>query len=207
MKITVNLPSYSISQGQLCVFQEYVDDSITVYVAPPGIRSLPDTDAYGNYQFALSRWKLLTLRRISGFIVAYKGNSLRRTQFPLKNFLAMTIHKAMGETIGRVVTKISSVEREYCPWQRKQIYVIVSRVRCLSYITFLGNKTTTLSSIKTLLQKGNQWDTYTETIVDASSNCPQHVVNLVRYCPFRPNKLKFQRKAMGLCIFSQYEAT
>ena len=55
----------------------------------------------------------------------------------LKNFVAITIHKAMGETIGKVITKISSSQREYCFWQREQLYVIVSRVRKLKILRLL----------------------------------------------------------------------
>ena len=83
----------------------------------------------------------------------------------------MTIHKAMGETIGKVVTRISFSEKQYCLWQREQLYVIVSRVRKMQDITFVGEASETLSAIRELLNKKNQWYEYCQRIVDTSANC------------------------------------
>ena len=43
MRLTMNLPSVGLSQGQLCVFHSLAEDqsTITVNFAPPGQRDLP----------------------------------------------------------------------------------------------------------------------------------------------------------------------
>ena len=87
----------------------------------------------------------------------------------------MIIQKAMGETIGKVVTRISFSEKQYCLWQREQLYVIVSLVRKREDITFVGEASETLSAIRELLNKKNQWDEYCQRIVDTSATALQYL--------------------------------
>ena len=121
-----------------------------LFILHPQGRDLPPKNENNEYLFG---WRLITLRRTRGFNQCFQNHTLRRIQFPLKKFVAMTGHKAMGETICKVVTKLSTSQREYCLWQREHLYVIVSRVRKLEHITFVGDKEETLSSIRTLLLK------------------------------------------------------
>ena len=103
-------------------------------------RCLPSKDNFGNFLFAENGWFRVAVHKQAGFVHSCRGFSIRRVQYPLKNFLAMTIHKSMGETIGKIVTKIDSVERDYNLWEREQLYVLVSRVHRLSDLTFIGKK-------------------------------------------------------------------
>ena len=190
MRITCNLPIMNVSQGQMCVFKSFDGaNKIEVIVAPPGVRKLPSLNALGQYGFIENGWFELVLHKQAGFVHSYKGSSLRRTQFPLKNFMAMTIHKAMGETIGKIVTKIDCFEREYCLWEKEQLYVLVSRVQNLNDLTFLGDKETTITSIKRLLGQTAQWDEYTEKLVETACNQAPVVFDLANTCPFRPRKV------------------
>ena len=111
LRIKKNIPSLNVSQGQMCVFKQFINGkSIEVLVASSGVRKLPDKDSNGEYMFVEKGWFSVTLHQETGFVNNFKGSSLRRTQFPPKNFMAMTIHKAMGETIGKIVTKIDFSE-------------------------------------------------------------------------------------------------
>ena len=188
----MNFANTGLSQGQLCVFHNLAEDysTITVYVAPPGQRDLPPLDENNDMHFESYGWRLITLRRSYGFNQCHQGITLRRIQFPLKNFVAMTIHKAMGETIGNVITKISSSQREYCLWQREQLYVIVSRVRKLEDVTFIGDKEETLTSVCILLKKTNQWANYCDAIIKSAANCLSATVPLTLVSPFRPSKIE-----------------
>ena len=197
MRLTMNLPQQSISQGQLCVFLNYDNQQITVTVAPPGVRDLPPKETSGEFSFESNGWKQVALTRVAGFVHSRRGESLRRVQFPLKNFLAMTIHKSMGETIGKVVTRINSQQRDYCLWQREQLYVLVSRVRRLEDITFIGDKSITLSSIAQLLRKRNQWDQYTAELVNTSCNSVAVTLDLSKLSIFRPRKIIIPQCTFG----------
>ena len=198
LRITMNIPSLNVSQGQMCVFNQFFNEkSIEVIVAPPGVRKLPDKNGNGEYMFVEKGWFSVTVHKQTGFVHNFKGSSLRRTQFPLKNFMAMTIHKAMGETIGKIVTKIDFSEREYCLWEREQLYVLVSRVQHLGDITFLGEKTATLASIRKLLTQTSQWDEYTETLVRTSANQADAIFNLARVSPYRPRKIELPPGEVG----------
>ena len=68
--------------------------------------------------------------------------------------------------------------------------MLVSRVRKLEHITFVGDKEETLSSIRTLLQKKNQWGAYCEAIINSAANCSSATVPLAAISPFRPAKIE-----------------
>ena len=179
-------------------FQEFRrPQKIDVIVAPPGVRKFPPRNSQGMYMFYENGWFDVSLYKQSGFVNNFHGSSIRRTQFPLKNFMAMTIHKAMGETIGKIITKIDCFEREYCLWEREQLYVLVSRVQNLGDITFLGDKHVTLEAIRRLLTQSSQWDEFTERLVNTASNQPSSSFNLANLSPFTPRKIELPPGEVG----------
>jgi len=198
LRLTVNMPALNVSQGQMCVFKNFDGQKkIDVIVAPPGVRKLPPKNSQGMYMFYENDWFDVSLYKQSGFVNNFHGSSIRRTQFPLKNFMAMTIHKAMGETIGKIITKIDCFEREYCLWEREQLYVLVSRVQNLGDITFLGDKHVTLEAIRRLLKQSSQWDEFTERLVNTASNQPSSSLNLANLSPFTPRKIELPPGEVG----------
>ena len=198
LRLTVNMPALNVSQGQMCVFKNFDGHKkIDVIVAPPGVRKLPPKNSQGMYMFYENGWFDVSLYKQSGFVNNFHGSSIRRTQFPLKNFMAMTIHKAMGETIGKIITKIDCFEREYCLWEREQLYVLVSRVQNLGDITFLGDKHVTLEAIRRLLKQSSQWDEFTERLVNTASNQPSTSLNLANLSPFTPRKIELPPGEVG----------
>ena len=68
------------------------------------------------------------------------STTVRRTQLPVTNYVALTIHKLMGDTFGNLTTQISFTESKYNLWMASQLYVIMSRVKKLQNITFVGPK-------------------------------------------------------------------
>ena len=197
-RFTMNMPSLHVSQGQLCVFLNFLGSvTIEVMAAPPGVRCLPPRDTFGNFLFEENGWFRVIVHKQAGFVHGCRGSSVRRVQYPLKNFLAMTIHKAMGETIGKIVTRIDCIEREYNLWEKEQLYVLASRVQRLSDLTFIGSKQNTLNAIKCLLIKKNQWDKYTEQLVNTASNQTPAVFDVAKFSPFRPQKLEIPNEAVG----------
>ena len=71
------------------------------------------------------------------------------------NFVATTTHKLMGDTFDKLATSISSTDSSYALWMTSQVFVIVSRVKQLKNLTFVGNKTSTLRSIESIFEKRN----------------------------------------------------
>ena len=91
LRLTCNIPSLNVSQGQMCVFKCLENDNtIRVTVAPPGVRKLPNKNKIGEFMFEEEGWFEIVLHKQAGFVHNFKGSSIRRTQFPLKNFMAMT---------------------------------------------------------------------------------------------------------------------
>lgn len=82
-------------------------------------------------------------------IVVGKGfKKARRFQLPLVHFGATTIHKAMGQTCDFLATRLSVTDTEYKIWSREQLLVVLSRVRKLSDLKFVGEMKDTLAAIK-----------------------------------------------------------
>ena len=61
----------------------------------------------------------------------------------------------MGDTFRYLATAISQAEKKYSLWLISQLYVILSRVRYLKDLFFVGNKVQTLNTIRQLLSKRN----------------------------------------------------
>ena len=84
----------------------------------------------------------------------YQKNSLSQLrQIPLVNFVAMTSHKLMGDTFDKLATSISATDSSYALWMTSRIFVIVSRVKQLKNLTFVGDKSATLNAIKALFEQ------------------------------------------------------
>ena len=103
-----------IQQGQVCVvdYDSLSDSEVFVFVAP----CLEDItwEALQSEQF--KTWRRISVKKQAGFIQSYFRHSVRRVQFPLANYVALTVHKLMGDTFVRLATALSSVERKFSLW-------------------------------------------------------------------------------------------
>ena len=163
LRLTINNIQQGYTQGQLCLVKETpsVNDSVLeVFISPFGNRHFPDNPV--TFDFLTNGWRVIKLKKVEGHVFSVHGMSLRRIQYPVKHFFAATIHKTMGETLAGVITKVSSVESKYTLWEKEQIYVLVSRVKHLSHVTFVGDKEETLKTLKTILLIRTQWSTYVD---------------------------------------------
>ena len=151
LRATQNLKG--IQQGQLCVldFNSVTDNCVFVFVAP-NIEAVTQTVLdNGDYL----QWRRVKVRKTPGYVQNYLRNSVRRFQFPLCNYVALTVHKLMGDTFAKLATSLSSVERKFALWLISQFYVIVSRVKYLNQLFFVGEKRETIDAIRTILRKRN----------------------------------------------------
>jgi predicted GIY-YIG superfamily endonuclease len=148
------------SQGQLAMVTNIPhpfgeDSSITVALVPPGVR---------NFDVVQLEWPTIPVRRIASIpvVVAFGLVKGRRTQFPLRYYLANTIHRLMGETCREAATEISTTKKENRLWQREQLLVLLSRVPSLRNLHFVGNKQETLDAMKKVLGQTSMWAHMTE---------------------------------------------
>ncbi len=156
LRITRNFPN--VPQGSLCVvnFNESSVNSLSAYCAPS-----PSDVTESNIESEVYRtWTHLRIRKLPGFIVNHANCLIRRTQFPVCNYIALTIHKLMGDTFESLATSISVVEKKYSLWLTSQLYVILSRVQHLRQLIFVGNVETTLAAIEQLLLRKNLQEIY-----------------------------------------------
>ena len=164
LRLTVNKPTVKAYQGQLCVLvsMEHLAEngSITVALAPPGCRIVPDVTV------VRTTWRCVTLTKELGIPHRWNFRTVcRRIQLPVKLFVASTIHKTMGETLPNVATQIVGA-KEFSLWLLEQLYVVVSRVRNLSNVTFVGSKENNEQSVLLLMNKKSQWSELTTEIIN-----------------------------------------
>ena len=142
-----------VCQGQLCVvnFDESTQTHIKVHY--------PDNASQLNKRAIDDRtyreWKHKLMTKSPGFVIPFCQSLTRRCQFPLKNYVALTIHKLMGDTFNQLATSIKQGDTKYSIWLISQLYVILSRVHYLRSLTFVGLKSESLASIQKVLESVN----------------------------------------------------
>ena len=134
LRLTVNMSN--LSQGQVAVLAELPSSSggsIVAYVAPT------NSFLWDNLmeQELFKEWPKIRIQKITSFSKSWVS-SLRRTQLPFTNYVASTCHKLMGDTFDKIATQISLTEADYCLRLASQLYVIVSRVKQLCNVHFVG---------------------------------------------------------------------
>ena len=164
MRLTFNNTNPAVaprfSQGQLCVVNSLPHDlqaitdrqrqrqRVNITLIPAGQRIL----APGNIN---PNWPTCDLsRRFSAAATVGRGYTKgRRHQWPLQYYVASTIHKVVGDTCDHLATQISAIDRRYKLWDRSMLLVLLSRVRNLANITFVGDLPATLLAMTSLLQQ------------------------------------------------------
>ncbi|KAF4650251.1 hypothetical protein FOL47_001334, partial [Perkinsus chesapeaki] len=188
MRFTCNDTSArrAFHQSQLCVVRQLPENegSFTVRVAPPGRRNIPRTEQ----EFIDQGWQELTISKVFTIPQRLEGTmKVRREQYPIRHYIASTIHKVMGDTLGMVATEISDRRSAYKLWLKSQLYVIISRVRAMAHIYFVGNIAETMNAVRTLLAQSTQWDGYVRHVVGILTGgalAPPVIQLNIR--PFRP---------------------
>ena len=126
-------------------------NSVSVFVAPTPADLTDENIQSGNFM----QWRQVSVRKENGFSHVYKGNTVRRHQIPLSNYVATNCHRLMGDELPRLATAVSMTESKYTLWLPSQIFVIGSRVRALACLTFVGKKQETLHAIRSVLRVTN----------------------------------------------------
>ena len=191
VRITVNMEDLNISQGQVAIIHELPTQSnaLHLYIPPWNIDSTNITPETISSELYLA-WRKITVYKTQGFIQYYKSNSVRRIQYPLMNFVAMTVHKLMGDTLSKLATSISMWDATYSLWLVSQLFVIISRVKELHNLTFVGCKRATLAAIHCLLLKNDRREQHLFDILQNLRNrdeclpAPAISTSVFSYVPF-----------------------
>ena len=194
VRVTVNLEAEQLSQGQVGVVHEVpTGDSVTIYVPDSSGGEVDITPGMLEREEYLT-WRTVTLSKQTGFVQPFKKNSVRRVQLPLMNFVAMTTHKLMGDTFEKLATSISATDSSYALWMTSQVFVIVSRVKQLKNLTFVGNKNATLGAIESIFEKRDLREERLFNLLDKiknNSRCNSNVqpinISKLSYVPFNKN--------------------
>ncbi len=142
-----------VVQGSLCIvsFAECSETCLVVYCA--NSPSAVTLDVIRQRLFL--NWTRRTFTSKPGFVMNHRDCLIRRTQFPFSNYVALTIHKLMGDTFHSLATSISRSEQKYSIWMNSQVYVVLSRVNHLINLIFVGDKAETLNAIRHVLLRRN----------------------------------------------------
>ena len=164
MRLTFNntnpLLGPRFSQGQLCVVNtlpqgQHAGTARQRQRQRINITIIPAGERVGTLDNIDPTWATCDLaRRMSAPAIVGRGYTKgRRLQWPLQYFVASTIHKVVGDTCDQLATQISAVDRRYKLWDRTMLLVLLSRVRNLGHITFVGTLAETLEGMTILLQQ------------------------------------------------------
>ena len=163
LRFTVNSKNYT--QGQVCkvkeiIYSDNVHAAVDVVIAKPGTREFDESCKVLRVKPIYTRWVNLRHPKVRA----------RRKQLPLVTEDCNTIHKALGQTHDGVTTKMSTTDKNYNIWERSMFLVIVSRVRCLDNLVFVGEAHDTLECIRSILNmKCPKWQ-FIENLSDRKDN-------------------------------------
>ena len=165
LRFTANVPTINARQGQLCLLLQFPDSTATtlnVLIAPPGCRAATSTD---ETCLLASGWQKVKVSKVFTPVITNKSTFLRRYSFPLKNYVASTIHKCLGDTFPKIVSKVSLNESSYKIWEKEQLLVLLSRVSKLEDITFIGTESDLLATLTAVIQKESCWSHFINSLL------------------------------------------
>ena len=170
VRVTVNLESEQLYQGQVGVIHEVpTGDAVTIYIPDSSGGEVDISPEMLEHEEYLT-WRTVTITKQTGFVQPFKKNSIRRTQIPVVNFVAMTVHKLMGDTFDKLATSISATDSSYALWMTSQVFVIVSRVKQLKNLTFVGDKSATLRAIRSIFEDKDLREQHLFSLLDKIRN-------------------------------------
>ena len=190
IRFTANIANIHARQGQLGIILEVPSDNATlleVFIAPPGCRSAVNIDE--NCLIG-SGWRKTVVAKVFTPVLKNNTSFLRRYFFPIKNYVASTIHKCIGDTFPSIVTKISLSDKHFKIWDKEQLLVLLSRVSKLQDITFVGNESDLHSTLVTIIQQESCYTNYINNLLSklaaAPSNSSSSSINVLttNYLPW-----------------------
>ena len=153
---------------QICMLvdmpkQEVIDNfgNISVLVAPPGVKVINITSR-SKAELLQNGWKETTVGvgHEHNVNVWQHGVKAKRRQYTIKAYVASTIHSAIGHTLSKVATSVTSGSL----WERAMVVVLISRVSRACDMIFVGNKSDNIKALVDGLKTRNQYDDYMKSL-------------------------------------------
>jgi predicted GIY-YIG superfamily endonuclease len=153
--------------------QEILDQWLPfeVFVAPPGVQSLPVPETEITREFLHQfQWKPVLIGTAHEHVhYFYHGISAKRKQYGIRARLAMTLHRAMGSDFTKIATAVLAIKSKsgIDLWMKEQLEVLLSRTHTCKNLIFVGDSPQhTAELLASLL-----------TIVSPFAHQMEHVVN------------------------------
>ena len=178
------------SQAQMALLfdlpnQEDLDNwrPINVLLAPPGLKEIIFDEQKSKEEYVNDGFKEVKVgvcpQSYTQSIANY--TQTKRKQYGLKHYVSATIHAAMGDTLVKMATSISTTDNNFSLWDKGQLVVILSRTKVGKNSIFVGQKDETLASFRMLLMKKTQWSDYIEEVLDlVTINTSRDVQNVAQ---------------------------
>ena len=172
------------NQGQLALVDTLPDQNLAqndqtlgLVLIPPGTHNVDNRD---------SSWKSISVKRhtTSPIPVGNGNQNARRIQWPITLNLASTVHKVIGLTCEAIGTELNQNMITLRLWQKEQFLVLISRVKRLNAIYFVGHKKNVLDCIDFVSRKPDKWRKHVyEVVHQCSVNTP--ATEPIRLSPFQ----------------------
>ena len=204
-QFTCNCPG-KFNATQICMLvdmpkQEVINNfgNISVLVAPPGVKVINITSR-SKVELLQNGWKETTVGvgHEHNVNVWQHGVKAKRRQYTIKAYVASTIHSAIGHTLSKVATSVTSGSL----WERAMVVVLISRVSRACDMIFVGNKSDNIKALVDGLKTRNQYDDYmnhlVEVLVATSNSLPQPEAVHLSFHPFRPKDIPLPQDNSGV---------
>ena len=139
---------------------------IEIMVAPPGLKTFIFNNITDEEYYTSRGWKKQTIGVAREYDIPTSGSLKgRRKQYGIKHHVTSTVHSCQGDTLHKVATEVSHINRHYKLWDKGQVVVLLSRTRLAKDLIFVGSKTETVTCLVNLIQTKSQWSDYMERVI------------------------------------------
>ena len=196
---TINDQRGRYSQSQLALMldlpsRDIVEQfhAIPLWIAPPGTHAVQfnHLNVPSREDLQSMCWNEVNIGIAPERIILAKGGfQAKRIQYSLKHIGATTINKSQGATLPLGIA--IEITRDYCPWEKGQIVVCLSRTTTAAITIIVGDKSFAIDKMWELITIGNQWTRYTEhilssiTINNNNHDPNQAIIDYPEVYPFR----------------------
>jgi DNA replication protein DnaC len=203
MTYNSNVSGIRFNQGQLAIVYQMPDSSVPVKDQRLGLILVPPGCTTWDEPSDIWQKIIVPLHTTPPIQSGYSKLRFRRQQWPVVLNISCTVHKIIGSTCNCVATELNQNDASLRFWEREQFVVLVSRVRKLSDLYFVGNPDVTHSSIQYLCQLRDMWRDYVNDVVYKSAvNIVQD--DAIHTSPFLPF---YRELPNGECVYIIYSAS
>ena len=171
---TFNDPNGQFTQSQMALLYELPSratldqwEKIKILVAPPGLKEIVyNSRATKEYYIGVG------FSEVNVGIAPERTHSVtfdmfgRRKQYGLRHHVVMTVHSAMGDTLNKMITRISIHEKNFTMWDKGQLIVVLSRTKVAKDSVFVGPKKETLDAFRQLMLLKTCWSDHMERVLE-----------------------------------------